>query len=117
MQLLISSPGDKEDGETINKIRESGLWPDGAKVDLEYWSDRTFLWTYIIENEHKVASLNIIQAGAREVGEKQVCGGHPWIKKKAYKAGARYSDSEFHCHLQPSDLSYLVLWALFYLPI
>ena len=36
MQLLISSPGDKEDGETINKIRESGLWPDGAKVDLEY---------------------------------------------------------------------------------
>ena len=52
-QLLSSSPGVKEDGETINKIRESGLWPDGAKVDLKYSGDRTFLRTYVMENEHK----------------------------------------------------------------
>ena len=56
-----------------------------------------------MENKHKVASWNISQAGAREVVERQVCGGHPWIKKKPYTAQARYSDSEFHCHLQPSD--------------
>lgn len=107
--MLSSSPGDKEDGETINKIRESGLWPDGAKVDLKYSVDRTFLRTPVTENQRKVASWNVSQVGAREVAERHIHGDHPWIKEKPYKAVARYSDSEFHCHLQPPDLSYLAL--------
>ena len=83
--MLSSSPGDKEYGENINKIREYGLWPDGAKVDLKYSVYRTFLWTPVTENEHKVAGWNISQVGAREVAERHIHGGHPWIKRSHIK--------------------------------